>query len=85
MSKATGYAETEKATQVVNEVVVFIRFTDEPENIYDERGGYDYIMGMYNGAANSLKANIEEFSWGGRSGHLFLDTAGRRNTDVLRG
>lgn len=56
MSKATGYAETEESTQVVNEVVVFIRFADEPESIYDERGGYEYIMGMYNGAANSLKA-----------------------------
>lgn len=50
--------------QVVNEVVVFISFSDKGESIYEERGGYDYIMSMFDGADPSLKSYVDEYSWG---------------------
>lgn len=51
--------------QVVNEVVVFIRFADESEDIYSvDRGGYDSILDMFNGTENSMKTYIDEYSWG---------------------
>lgn len=66
--KTATYTENQETTdsdvQVVNEVVVFIRFADESADIYERRGGMDYIMGMYNGESHSLKANLNEFSWG---------------------
>lgn len=66
--QVSAYAATEtnaqEAVRVVNEIVVFIRFADEPADIYEQRGGLDYIMSMYNGAANSLEAYMDEFSWG---------------------
>ena len=63
-SYAPSETNAQESVKVVNEVVVFIRFADEPADIYEQRGGLDYIMSMYNGASNSLEANIEEFSWG---------------------
>lgn len=50
--------------QVVNNVVVFIRFADESEDIYEKRGGYDYIKNQFIGSDNSLGAYIDEVSWG---------------------
>ncbi|MDE6313311.1 MAG: hypothetical protein K2M46_06775 [Lachnospiraceae bacterium] len=58
------YTQSGEESKTVNEVVVFIRFADEPENIYDERGGYNYIKSLYGGYDNSLKAYVDEFSWG---------------------
>ena len=66
--QVSAYAATETNAQeevtVVNEIVVFIRFADEPADIYEKRGGLDYIMSMFNGATNSLEAYMDEFSWG---------------------
>lgn len=46
--------------QVVNEVVVFIRFADESEDIYAvDRGGYDSILEMFNGDGISMKTYID--------------------------
>lgn len=55
-------APTEK--QKVNEIVIFIRFADQSENIYDTYGGYDYIESMFNGDSKSLKDYVDEYSWG---------------------
>ena len=50
--------------QVVNEVVIFIRFAGQEETTYEERGGYDYIESLFTGEANSLKDCVDEYSWG---------------------
>ena len=61
----SSYEEKEPLeVQIVHEIVIFIRFSDESEDIYESRGGYDYIKSLYDGPTNSLKAYVDEYSWG---------------------
>lgn len=65
MSKASlDVQNTPSEKQVVNEIVIFIRFAGQSESIYDERGGYDYIESMFTGDTKSLKDYVDEYSWG---------------------
>ena len=57
-------AEDATEQQTVHDVVVFIRFADEGEDIYEKRGGLDYLKNQFIGSSNSLAAYLDEFSWG---------------------
>jgi M6 family metalloprotease-like protein len=50
--------------QTVHEIVVFIAFADEGEEIYETRGGYDYIMSQFEGGDPSLDSYLKEYSRG---------------------
>ena len=65
MAASVSSAENEeKVVQTVHQVVIFIRFANEGEDIYESRGGYDYIKSLYDGPEKSLNAYMDEYSWG---------------------
>ena len=70
--RARSRVSNSNKKQIVNDVVVFIRFADEPENIYEQKGGYDYIKSQFTGESNSLAANLDEFSWGQVSAQTYF-------------
>ena len=59
---ATG--EEASQTKVVNQVVVFIAFADEGKDIYEKRGGMEYLLKQFEGTASSMDRYIDEYSWG---------------------